>query len=227
MYPRAERYFALALLVAAVGFFPSYFGRFSSASAIHHFHGLSATAWLLCLVAQAWLMRTRRLRLHRWLGWSSVVLAACLFSSGLLVVHAMLASKGNFSKTFGPRLSFLDVTTLSWFLIAYVLALVYRRRVQLHARFMASTAILVLPPALARLLLFYVPGFSAFPVAVQGGLVLAELATVLLLWDDHRRGGLSKPYLALLAVLLIQHAGFVFVPDWPAWNAFAAWYGTL
>ena len=118
--------------------------------------------------------------------------------SGLRVVHLMVSSPGGFSQTFGPRLAFLDFTTLGYFLAAYLLALWHRREVQLHARFMASTAVLVLPPALARALLFFVPGFGSFPLAVHGGYVLSELVTLLLLRDDQRRGGVRRPYVMLM-----------------------------
>ena len=227
MYPRAERYFALALLAAFIGFFPSYFSRLGEASSAHHWHGLTAAAWLLCLVLQAWLIRTRRIVLHRLLGRCTLLLVPVFIVSGLRVVHLMVSSPGGFSQTFGPRLAFLDFTTLGYFLAAYLLALWHRREVQLHARFMASTAVLVLPPALARALLFFVPGFGSFPLAVHGGYVLSELVTLLLLRDDQRRGGVRRPYVMLMALLLVQHAGFVLMPYVPAWRVFTTWFGAL
>ncbi|MDM4768052.1 hypothetical protein [Pelomonas sp. SE-A7] len=225
MYPRAERYFALALLITLIGFFPTYFSRVGEASSLHHIHGLTATGWMLCLITQAWLMRTRRLRWHRLLGWTSLVLAVSLFVSGLLVVRSMLGDKGN---RLGPSLAFIDFVALGYFALAITLALVNRKRVQLHARYMASTVVLVLPPALARVLLFFVAGFTKLAPAVHGAFVLSELVVVLLLLDDRRRGaGFSKPYLGLMAATLLQHAGFTFSRYWPAWGQFTAWYAGL
>jgi hypothetical protein len=49
-------------------------------------------------------------------------------------------------------LCFIDLTTIAYFAWTYGMALHHRKSIQLHARYMASTAPLLLPPALARLL---------------------------------------------------------------------------
>lgn len=227
MYQRAYIYFSLATLVAFLGFFPSYFSRLGSTDAAHHFHGIMASAWMLMLVLQAWLMRQKKMVLHRSIGKLSIVIAPLFWVSGLLVMHVMLASDSPFSKMFGKRLAFLDLTTILYFAFAYIAAIYYRSNVQLHARFMASTAILVLPPALARFLGNYVPGVSSFEMGVHGSYLISELIVVLLLLDDKRLGHIRLPYVGLLLLLLVQHLGFMSMHHVEAWVQWCNWFAAL
>lgn len=218
LYPRAPIYFSLVLLTAATGFYPSYFSRFGKTDAVHHFHGLTATAWILMLVAQAWLIQQRQFGTHRLIGRISLVLAPLFIISGLLVTQTMLAASNGFNKAFGARLAFVDLTTLAFFAAAYGLAIAHRRNTPLHARYMASTAVLVLPPALARALAGLMPGIHSFEAAFHGAFLLTELVVIALIVDDARQGKIRGPYLALLALTLVQHAGFEFVPRIEWWN---------
>lgn len=135
-YARAPQYLAGLLALAVLGFYRSYFARLLSTDAVHHLHGLAATAWLVMLCAQAWLYRTRRLALHRQLGRWSLLLVPLFLVSGVLVLRRMLASQDGFSQAYGLRLSFVDASSVAYFAVAFGLALHFRRRLQLHARFM-------------------------------------------------------------------------------------------
>ena len=126
LYPRAPLYFSLVFLVAIIGFYPSFFSKLKETDAIHHFHGFMATAWMLMLITQGWLMRKRKFSSHRALGRLSAVIAPLFIASGFLVIHAMLASTNGFSQTFGARLAFVDSTTIGYFAIAYGLAIYYQ-----------------------------------------------------------------------------------------------------
>ena len=227
LYPRATLWFLLVLAIAVFGFWPSYFARLGENDLVHHFHAVVAGAWLVLLVVQAWLMRTRRMALHRAMGRTSLALAPLFVVSGLAIVHAMLASENPFSAAFGPRLAFVDLTTVAAFATAYGLALKYRRTMPLHARWMACTALMVFPPALARALPPLVPTIRSFEAAFHASYALTELIVLALIVHDARTDRVRAPYLALLALLLVQHAGFVLLPGVPAWDAICRWIGAL
>jgi hypothetical protein len=211
LYPHAGWYFLAALLLTVAGFFPSYFGRLRQTDGVHHFHGIAATLWMLLLVVQGFLASTpRRWRLHRSLGWASVLIAPALLISGAWVVRVMLQGATPFNRVFGPRLAFLDVTTLAYFATAYSLALVYRRDQALHGRYLASTALLALPPGLARLFV-HALGLGFVP-AVHAAYAACGVAIAALLWDDHIKGGIRVPYLLLGAVMSLQEVGFIVIP---------------
>ncbi|HEU4951833.1 MAG TPA: hypothetical protein VFT46_07760 [Holophagaceae bacterium] len=221
-YPRAPLYFSLLLLLAVAGFYPSYFGRLRSADAVHHAHGIAATLWMLLLIAQSWLIGRSRRRAHRILGWSSLILVAFFLLSGLGVIHAMVASAGPFSARYGARLAFVDLVSLIFFAGAYGLALARRKDAALHMRLMASTAPLLIPPALSRLLANTLPAIHTFETAFQLSFLAAELVALALILDDRRQGRVRAPYPALLAALVLEHAGFFLVAAWPAWGQLMA-----
>jgi hypothetical protein len=223
LYSRSPWYFSLLLLTAFAGFFPSYVSRLGEAKALHHFHALTATLWILLLIGQGWLMREKKFALHRRMGKLSLVLVPLFVVSGLMVMHNMLTRDTGFSRAFGPRLAFIDLTAIAWFVFAYCMALVYRRTMPLHARFMASTALQLLPPALARLVGRVVPGVTSFDMAVNIAFVVSELIVVALLLHDRKLGKMRAPYLMLLLVLVVQQAGFSVVMKLAAWRAVVAW----
>ena len=221
LYPNAPLYFTLLLIIAVVGFYPSYFSVLGETDAAHHFHGVLATAWMLLLILQSWLMRRRHFSAHRTIGRVSLVVAPLFVASGLLVIHVMVSSSNGFSKAFGARFAFVDLLAIGYFAVAYALAIHHRRNMALHARFLASTAILVLPPALARALQF-IPGLDSVIPSVNASFLISELIVAALLVVDARRSGPLLPYSALLVVVIIQHIGFVVIPRIEWWNRLCA-----
>lgn len=223
-YAHAPFWFTLLLAAALVGFFPSYYGRLGDASLTHHFHGATSTCWMLLLIGQAYLVRRRQLRWHRAIGRASIVLAIMFVISGGMIVRWMLTDPNPFSRMFGPRLAFLDVTSVLFFLFAYVMAIVHRKDMQLHARYMASTALPLLPPALGRVYgIFVLPAGSSFDLALHLAFLTAELVVVALLVDDWRKGKIRAPYLILLATLIVQQASFEVPPASAPWQPVVAW----
>lgn len=221
LYPNAPLYFTLLLIVAVVGFYPSYFSVLGDTDAAHHFHGMLATAWMLLLILQSWLMRQRLFRGHRLVGRVSFVIAPLFVASGLVVIYVMVSSSNGFSKAFGARFAFVDLLAIGYFAAAYALAIRHRRNIALHARFLASTAILVLPPALARALQL-IPGLDSVVPSVNASYFISELIVVTLLISDARRSAPLGPYSALLGIVVLQHVGFFVVPTIEWWNTLCA-----
>lgn len=220
-------YFGLVLLTALVGFYPTYFSRLAEAGLLRHVHGGLAMAWILLLIAQGLLARTRRYALHRTLGWSSLVLVPLFLISGVALLCDALAGTNPFQKAFAPRLTFVDLIALGYFAFCYAMAIRHRRHKPLHARYMASTAVLVLPPALARALGFFVPGIHSFEAAFHSAMALSALVVLVLVARDMREGPLRPPYPLLLIVLVVQDAGFELIARWPAWQAICAYMAGL
>lgn len=227
LYPRAAWYFLAALAVAIAGFFPSFFSRLGEADAGTVLHGVSAFAWLCLLALQGGLIRRGERRWHRALGRWSWLIVLPLIGAGLVMLRSMLAGTTPFQRAFGPMLAWHDLTTLLYFAVAYGLAIHWRRQLHLHARLMVSTAVLVLPPALARLAPALVPGVDSFMEAYHAGLVGAELVTLALIVHDLRRWRPWPPYPLLLAYFLLLHLSAAWVGAQPAWLAFCRWIAAL
>lgn len=227
MYRTAPFWFGLACLVAVAGFYPTYLSRLSEASLSRHVHGSIAAVWLMVLLLQSWFMRQRNITAHRALGRATLAIVPLFLFSGALVVHDMLSetSRG-FVQAFGNRLAFLDITSMAYFAWTYGMALRHRREVQLHARYMASTVVLLLPPALARATNIYLQ-LPAFETGLHLSYAITELAVAALLFDDFRKGGLRRPYVILMVFTLFQHASFVLSPSWAWWQAICRGIGAL
>ena len=220
--------FLLVLAIALVGFSGTYFLRLADNNLVRHLHAATAFAWLLLLIVQAWLVRRRDIPLHRRVGRLSLAVAPAFVVTGLFLVQDMLARPGPFIAPYAQRLAFIDLLTVAWFALAYVLALKHRRRTPLHARYMATTALLVLPPALVRALAMLVPGVSSFDMAFHLGTGLTAAVVLALVAHDARtEGRMYPPYAGLLAILLLQHAAFVALPGIEAWAAACQWIAGL
>lgn len=209
LYPRAPLYLAFALLLIFAGFHPSYFSVFLDAAAIHHFHALSATAWVMLLIAQATLARRRRFDRHRALGRLSYIVAPLVVLSGLMATEVMLGRDDPFHAKYGVPLAIEGAIALGWFAVAFGLAIRHRRDVQLHARYMISTVILVLPAALARVIGEFVPEDLSFTVNFSGAYAVCQLLVLTLIVNDRRRGKVFAPYPLLLVVQFLAEGAFV------------------
>ncbi len=225
LYRNSPFYFALLLLIALIGFFPSFYGRIGDAKLTHLVHGGTATLWMLLLIGQSWLVRQRQMRWHRAIGKFSVVLVVLFAIGGVMIDHDLLTRDGGFARAFGHRLFFLDMLATVYFVVAWGLAIRYRRNVQLHARFMSSTALLLLPPALGRVLGFHVlPQGSSFALAFHLSFAISALVVIALLLHDRRSSGkMRAPYLILLGVMAVQQASYEVLPRMDAWMDLVAW----
>ncbi|TZF91523.1 hypothetical protein [Cognatilysobacter lacus] len=226
LYPRAAFYYLLATVGAVAAFVPSYFSRLQENDAVRHAHGIVGFAWMLLLVTQAFLMRSRKVALHRRLGKAAYVLAPAFVISGLLIVRAMASGATGFEQHFGARLAWVDLLSVSTFGTCVYMAIRDRRQVQLHARWMTCTALLLLPPVFVRLEQA-LPFIHSFEQAMNVAFGLTELIIVLLLVGDFRQGQRRLPYRALLAVTAAQQVGFVMLDGVPGWAAFAYSLGHL
>lgn len=153
-------YYLFALLgVAILGFWPSYFSKFIDGTADFtqyiHAHATVMMLWVFMLIAQPILIRKGNLSLHRLLGKVSYVLFPLVIIAGALLAHHTADPNANFMSLFIP---FKDIIVL---LVAFGIAIYYRKDVAIHARAMIATAIPFLEPALVRFLGWILPeGFS-------------------------------------------------------------------
>lgn len=223
-YSGAWAWLALGLAATLVGFWPSFFSRPSANAFPHALHGTVCTLWLVLLVVQAGLVRLRRFPWHRRIGWAGAVLMPLLLVSGAWVLHLMLGGQTRLPQALARALGFLDLVTLFFLALAYGLAMAYRRDMQVHARWMVCTLLVVLPPALARLA-FVVEGSTPFPLALGLAYAIPAAAAAILAVQDWRAGRLRAAYPATLAFLAGSYLLLGTVTASPTWVRIADWIG--
>jgi hypothetical protein len=219
-YTRAWLYLLLVMVVIVAGFVPSFFTQLGNTDLWHHLHGITATAWLSLLVVQPFLYSRGRLNIHRRLGKLSYVLVPLLTIGGIKMIALMIQRRNEYPPLEAYRLSFIDTVSLIFFIYFFIQAIRNVRTTGLHARYLAATSILLVPPGLARLLFNLFPGIiTGFTINLHICFVVLELAVLLLLLDDKRRDGkLSLPYLVLAAVLIVLHLSLPFASQWVWWQ---------
>lgn len=212
------------LALAVAGFWPSYVSRIGEATAVTHLHAGLMLAWFGMLFAQPWLVRTRRLVLHRQLGKLSYALVPAILATCLWLSHLRMAAVAPEAFGFQAFILYLAIAASAIFLLSWVLAIRHRRDTALHARYMVGTALTLIDPALARLLATTMPSLGPLVTWISYGLLFVILGV--LLWRDRGRHG-QRAFVVLTALFAINFALIIVVPGTAAWQNFARWWGGL
>jgi hypothetical protein len=217
LYPHAQWYFLAAMAMTWLGFSKTYFVVVRSEPLLHHIHGALMGGWIALLVVQPILYQRGKLALHRTLGrWGVYLLMPAIVICGLMMDRRMLRMH-NAPPDVLDQLAFLDLTSLILFAALIILSIYFARNVQLHARYIVCTVLLLMPPAVARAL-FMVPGMDSFPTNVNVAEALVNLVLLVLIVDDKRRGRVWLPY--PLAFILFGVIAVVsnYAKDWRWWH---------
>lgn len=153
---RHAHFYVLSLFpLAALAFWPNYLSSFAASPASYHFHGVSASLWLLLLSVQSWSIHRGQRGFHRANGLVSFALFPLFMAGGAAIFVGMaerfVEGASPFYQLYAPRLAWLDFVAIggtAWF---YLQALRYRRFVGKHSGYLLATAIFLLPPILGRL----------------------------------------------------------------------------
>jgi hypothetical protein len=147
-------------VIAITGFARSYylkslFGR-PPLPLLLHVHGVIMSSWCVLFFAQAYLVATHRVRVHRRLGTLGIILAFLVVAIGTYATIEATAREvqlhivGPFHYLFG-----LNLINLSLFAAFVVAALTLRSRPDFHKRLMLMATLSMLAPAVARITLLF------------------------------------------------------------------------
>jgi hypothetical protein len=225
-YPEREHlyYSGLALLYALtvfVGFSRTYYlkGLFGTPRLtwLFHLHGAVFTAWTLFFVFQTALVAAGRTDLHRRIGWIGAIVAAGIVVFGAIVTLCAVRAGYAVGRPRMPLLLINSVIDLLLFCLFFGLALLLRRKKEIHKRLMVLAMLCLIIPAFARLPLPpSMIGWAIFAVSLAG-LIYDALST--------RRIYVTN----LLGVLLINISSFLplrfMIAENRAWQSFAEWLG--
>ena len=229
--PRIDIFFIVFFLCAIVGFWNSYFTKiFDQENYRMHTHGMALILWLVMLIIQPYLIRTKKVKLHRMLGKFSYLLVP------ILVLTTLDLLKYSISKTeqlgnIGCFFVALVINALIAYLIFYGLAIYHKRKANIHARYMICTAFPMFTPITDRIignyfpsLAAYVPTIDTMPVVPVIGFLMADLMLVgLSIWDirSNKRWNVFPP---ALLILLLYHFSVLNFYKYPLWQSFCVWF---
>lgn len=160
-----QAYFVITLLIAAIvawGFFKTYYSRpftRTDLPAIVHVHAAVFSLWVLVLVAQAAAVVGGNVRLHTRLGTIGMLYGALVFAVGLLVsvgAPVLRVRAAFYPLEVGGIVAIYNLTDILLFGAFLALAFGYRRRPELHKRWIIAATAALCGAALGRV----VPGGS-------------------------------------------------------------------
>ena len=216
--------FIALLIISLLGFSQTYlieFPSFKSFTTAHHFHGLMALLWILLLIVQPFLIKAKKVELHRQVGKLGYVIMP------LLVISLFFVSKATYFKNLATQseveaLAILPNGTIEIFAfsILFFLAMKYRKNTPYHLRFMASTGIMMLGPGLGRLL---TTNGIPFPIVIL--VIISSTTGLALIWMilDIRNKKSAFPMSVFVVLGFI--AGFTNANSHDAWwQTFGKWW---
>lgn len=216
VYQQTAYLFPLMLLGIVVGFWPSYFMALPSTRLGFHVHGSFMLLWMVALIVQATLFRTRQMVWHRRVGKASYVVVPLMVVLSFVVIHDVLVRDG-----IGPaarqRLT-VPLFAILQFALTYGLAIYYRRQTQLHARYMIATGLVLLYAGTLRIFINWIPWVGDPPNA---NFILLEIVTIALILNDRRLGAIRAPFVLTLALFMSHHALYWTAADWSWWRSLA------
>jgi hypothetical protein len=212
-YKNAGYFFIPLFAIVIFGFFKTYFGLFphfnEHTTTIVHFHAFVLLLWIILLIIQPLLIRYKKLSAHRFFGRFTYVLVPLIIFSFIAMMNKQIGEEQAQKMTMWPIIKslYMPFTDTLLFSTFYILAIKYKRKVALHARYMIVTGLVFIDASLIRSLgiWFHVDFFYAALVSIA----FVDLILIILIYNDKLKGRNFKPFLISLTLFLVIQTGIV------------------
>ena len=223
IYHNLGYWFLLLIVLVIPAFYTTYFTTlFDGHLPIIHIHFVLVMLWIAMLIAQPFLIKFKKVSIHRTLGKISYVLVPLVLISGFLMIrlsyyrqinmgHAKIAdglTQNTNAQILQNAADFqaIAVFYVLWFAFFYSLAIINRRRSAAHARYMVAASLTLLGPTVDRIM--FIPlGLEFFPGGISSmwvSFILIDFVLLLLLYKDYQH---KRPLKTLLICLLVYIPG--------------------
>ncbi len=192
-----------------------------------HAHAFLGTLWLVILILQPLLILRGYRLAHLLTGRTSIFIALGFVLSGLLLTHFRVSRMTEAAFAKEGIYIYLPLAVAVLFAAACVLGFRWRKSAPVHARFMLSTALLLLDPVLARIMFFYLPRLPLDELyqAITFTLIAAVMTFLVSSLPPQTPGrAWYRNYCLGTGVTL---ALFFAVPHTGPWLAFVNWFRLL
>lgn len=183
-----------------------------------HLHVLFLGTWLVLITSQAFLIRRKLGPAHRQVGELSYVLAPMIVISGLYLARFQFEARlESWDLARNLNAFWLPVSQFLLFGFFFVMAIIYRKRSMLHARYMIIATLLFVPPALVRtlgMLDVALPAISRLELSF----ILTDLILLALLAMDLRKRRSPVPFALGFVAFVATQVGLEYAGENPAWQ---------
>ncbi len=219
-YRNIGYYFLAILVIVLLGFFQSYLAFVPRTIPIWaHLQFASFLLWFALLIAQPFLIKLKRSRLHRKLGKASYFLIPVLvFSAHMMQRYAymhLLVSLSPDDRLDPLLTAYLD---LFFFVLFYVIAIIFRNNLPLHICYIVGTSLILLNPGLSRLFgdLF---GEGLAAELLTFGLQLAVVPGFMIYEHRNVKKNIWKsPWPLLFSLILLKTVLYYILPGTGVWQ---------
>ncbi len=227
IFEKSHVYFFVFFLMVLAAFWLTYITRISEQENYRmHLHGIVLFLWCLILIIQPLLITRRMNFLHRLIGKFSYVLVPVLVFTTFDLLRYRMRSQPAIDYAFMA----LVLNALIAFVLLYGLAIYYRKKPSLHARYMICTIFPFFTPATDRIISIYLPSTLEYFPMLNGqpnvmlfGFALADVILLgLCLWDWSSHKRLNVFPLALFVLLTYQYSVNTFY-QYNFWKIFCDW----
>ena len=223
--------FLILIVTAILAFWKSYFGIFNTlpetATFRIHAHASIMLLWLLMLLIQALLIRIKQYKIHKFIGRISFVIVPLLIWTGLVLIHEVFNRNPNNVPTEVARLNVYSFGQLVAFLITWCLGILYRKRTEIHMRFMISTAFAAGTAIMFRVFFFWIPRFNTIESALIGSWISITLLLLILIISDWKKGIKKSVYWVVTILIALMNISFWRFTNNQFYLSFCEWYRKL
>jgi len=222
---KSSYFFIILLFLAFLGFWESYFSKILNEINIYtHFHAATMLLWLSVLIAQPFLIKYKKISLHKFIGRTSYALVPLLIISVILLAHSQITIHEygvSYSRLY---ILFLQLSLLAIFIIAYGLAIIYRKSPNHHARYMICTSLTLIDPAVARIPLNLPPLPFSYQVLTFSLIDIILLALIII---ERNQKYAREVFPVMLVIFIVFQTFNLNWTDTTAWDSFSLWFAKL
>lgn len=211
-------------VITVVGYAPTYYLKplFNTPplpSPLVHAHALLMSAWIILFGVQAYLVSSKRIKLHISLGMLGISLATAMVFVGTMTAVASL-KRGTAFPGYTPGQFFaIPIADMVVFPLIFAAAIYYRRDAASHKRLMLVTMLNFIGPSIARLPLPFILDLGTFWFFGVPNLI----AFALLAGDTYRTGKLNKAFATGVVFSFLSWPVRMAIAHTAAWEQFTNW----
>jgi hypothetical protein len=213
-------FIAVIFVIVILGFFKTYFNKFpgfENTPVAIHFHAILFLIWFGLLFVQPFLINRRKYRLHKNIGKISYLLVPLITITTIIICKGLYIRGLNlYPKNICIGNLIFPFAQLAVFDSLYLLAILNTRKTSYHMRYIIASSIILLGPALRRILFYWV-GISSQQSATLT-FILSALLFLILFYYDWRGGKIYSPYIVSLIFLTLFVVSYNYLPQTALWQ---------
>jgi len=223
-YRNAPYYVLFVLAVIAVGFWPSYFAKWTEVPWQFHAHGIAATLWVSMVLFQSIAVHKDQFPIHRAVGKASLFLFPFLIAgfAGIIDVTAKgyVAANDPTRVMFGGSFLIGMAIAIAAYVTFYYRALKHRRKVWLHSGYMLLTPLFLFESPFSRIVLnMNLPGFTIrgpadfwmIMASIEWSMALELMFILAVCWKYRNK---ALPFMVAAGFIVAQMITMLLLGDW-------------